>query len=39
VRYVRSNALEEFWKNYKHELIALRLSQGVKQFEIDNPDV
>lgn len=31
-RYVRSNALEEFSKNYLHELIALQVDKGVEQF-------
>jgi len=36
-RYVRSNALEQFKTNYLHELIALRISEEVDKYEIDNP--
>ncbi len=38
-RYFRSNAGEIFEKNYQSEIVSLRLSQGVDQFAIDNPDV
>lgn len=38
-RYVRSNALEEFQKNYLHELLSLQISQGVAAYEADNPTV
>lgn len=30
VRYVRSNALDEFQGNYLHELLALQISEEVK---------
>lgn len=38
-RYVRSNALEEFQKNYLHELLSLQISQGVATYEASNPTV
>lgn len=38
-RYYRSNAGDQFEKNYKSEIISLRLGQGVAQYEIDFPDV
>jgi len=39
VRYYRSNAGNQFSKDYQDQLIALRLSEGVAQYEIDNPTV
>src|SRR5450756_2247110 len=39
VRYFRSNAGDQFAKNYADDLIALRLGEGVAQYEADNPDV
>lgn len=33
VRYVRSNALDEFQINYLHELLALRISEEVAAFD------
>lgn len=39
VRYARSNALNEFWPDYMSDLIALRLKQGVANYEEENPDV
>lgn len=38
-RYVRSNALEEFQKNYLHELLSLQIDEEVKRHEADNPDI
>lgn len=38
-RYVRSNALNEFQKNYLHELLALQISEEVKAYELANPNV
>ncbi len=38
-RYVRSNALDEFQKNYNHELLALRISEGVKAYEAQEPNL
>jgi hypothetical protein len=38
-RYVRSNALEEFQKNYLHELLSLQIAQEVAAYEAANPDV
>lgn len=32
-RYVRSNALEEFQKNYLHELLSLQIVQEVERHE------
>ena len=37
VRYVRSNALDEFQTNYMHELLSLQISEEVKAYEIANP--
>lgn len=31
-RYVRSNALDEFQKNYQHELLSLQITQEVKAY-------
>lgn len=38
-RYVRSNALESFQKNYLHELISLQIEQEVAAYEVENPDI
>lgn len=38
-RYVRSNALEEFQKNYLHELLSLQMDEEVKRHEANNPDI
>ncbi|HWT27171.1 MAG TPA: hypothetical protein VN131_04465 [Mobilitalea sp.] len=38
-RYVRSNALEEFQKNYLSELLTLQIKQEVAAYEIANPTV
>lgn len=32
VRYVRSNALDEFQQNYLHELLSLQISEEVKSY-------
>jgi hypothetical protein len=37
-RYVRSNALEVFQKNYLHELLILQIGQEVAAYEAENPD-
>lgn len=37
-RYVRSNALEEFKKNYLPELLSLQISEEVKAYEAANTD-
>ena len=37
-RYVRSNALEVFQKNYLHELLILQINQEVATYEAENPD-
>ena len=39
-RYVRSNALEEFQKNYLHELLSLQINEEVKRYEeAENADI
>ncbi len=38
-RYARSNALNEFAVNYQHELLALQISQEVKDYASENPDI
>ena len=38
-RYARSNALNEFQKNYLHELLTLQLVQEVAAYEQANPVV
>ncbi len=40
VRYVRSNALDEFQANYKSELLSLQISREVKRYDTkENTDV
>lgn len=38
-RYARSNALDEFQKNYLHELLTLQIAKGVEAYETENPIV
>jgi hypothetical protein len=38
-RYARSNALDEFQKNYLHELLTLQLIKEVEAYELANPVV
>lgn len=38
-RYARSNALNEFAINYLHELLSLQISQEVKDYAAENPDI
>lgn len=38
-RYARSNALDEFQKNYLHELLTLQITVEVETYELENPDV
>lgn len=38
-RYARSNALDMFQTNYLHELLSLQISQEVKAYAAENPDV
>lgn len=38
-RYARSNALDEFQKNYLHELLTLQLNQEVASYEAANTDI
>jgi len=37
--YARSAALPDFYKNYKSELLALRLEESVNQYEIEQATV
>jgi hypothetical protein len=39
VRYVRSNALDEFQKNYLSELLSLQHQKEVARYVAENPDV
>ncbi|NDL68851.1 hypothetical protein [Anaerotalea alkaliphila] len=38
-RYARSNALEDFQKNFLHELLALQISKEVEAYEAAETDV
>ena len=38
-RYERSNALEDFHKNYLHELLSLQISEGVNMYAAETADV
>ncbi len=38
-RYARSNALDQFQKNYLHELVSLQLTEEVEAYELANPVV
>jgi hypothetical protein len=38
-RYVRSHALEDFQKNFSHELLSLHISAEVQAYEAENTDV
>lgn len=38
VRYVRSNALDVFQRNYSHELLQLQLQKGVERIEANETD-
>jgi hypothetical protein len=38
-RYVRSNVLEDFKKNYMSELLTLQIKQEVATYEANNPTV
>jgi hypothetical protein len=38
-RYVRSNALDEFQKNYLHELMSLQIEREVLRYALENADV
>lgn len=38
-RYARSNALDEFQRNYLHELITLQMTKEVEAYEAANPIV
>lgn len=39
VRYVRSNALDEFQNNYQHELLSLQIQQEVESYVEENSDL
>lgn len=39
VMYERSGALDEFWKNYRGEIISLRLRKRVKKSETEKSEV
>lgn len=38
-RYERSNALEDFQKNYRHELLSLQIAEGVSLYAAETTDV
>lgn len=38
-RYARSNALNDFAKNYLHEILSLQISREVEAYAAENPDV
>lgn len=38
-RYARSNALNDFQKNYLHELNSLQIDQEVAEYDAANPDI
>jgi hypothetical protein len=38
-RYERANLLEDFQNNYRHELLALQVSEGVSMCEAETTDV
>ena len=39
VMYERSGALDEFWKNYRGEILSLRLRKRVKKSEAEKQEV
>ena len=39
VRYVRSNALNEFQNNYMHELLSLQIAKEVGQYAAENAEL
>ena len=39
VRYVRSNALDEFQINYLHELLSLQISREVANYDPEGDDI
>lgn len=39
VMYERSGALDEFWKNYRGEIISLRLRKRVQRYEAEKQEV
>jgi len=38
-RYERANMLEDFQKNYRHELLSLQVSEGVSMYAAETTDV
>ena len=38
-RYVRDNALDEFQKNYRHELLSLQNAEEIKAYEEENSEL
>jgi hypothetical protein len=39
VMYERSGALDEFWKNYREEIISLRLRKRVQRYEAEKQEI
>lgn len=39
VMYERSWALDEFWKNYREEIISLRLRKRVQRYEAEKQEI
>lgn len=39
VMYERAGALDEFWENYRGEIISLRLRKKVEKYEAEKPPV
>lgn len=39
VMYERSGALHEFWKNYREEIISLRLRKRVQRYEAEKQEI
>jgi len=39
IRYVRSNALDEFQGNYQHELLSLQIQQEVESYVEENSEL
>ena len=37
--YERSWALDEFWKNYREEIISLRLRKRVQRYEAEKQEI
>ena len=39
VMYERAGAVDEFWRNYRGEVISLRLRKRVKRYEIEKQEI